>query len=102
MKTIKKNILGKNYNLFIAKTYQEKKIGMNIFKKPPKRTGMIFSYNEELPNRSFTLSKTPFPLYVIFLDKNNHVIYYEKCSANRKHPVVCKKPSLTVLEISLD
>ena len=99
MKSIKKKILGKKYNLLIAKNQKEKKKGLNIFQSLPKNTGMIFPYNRERPERSFTLSQTPFNLRVIFLDKYNRVVYQEKGRAYQKLPIVCKKPSMTVIEI---
>ena len=101
MKSIKKKIFGKNYNLLIAKTLKQKRNGMNIFRKCPPKTGMIFPYENEEPDRSFTLSQTPFGLLVIFLDKFNNVVYQEKAFRYQKKPVVCKKPSMTVIEIPL-
>jgi uncharacterized membrane protein (UPF0127 family) len=99
MNTIKQIIFGKKYKLFVAKTASQKKKGMNIFLKSPVRCGMIFPYEREEINRSFTLSQTPFDLRVIFLDKNNNVVYQAVGKRYQKKPVVCKKPSMTVIEI---
>lgn len=101
MKTLKQKIFGKNYNLLVAKTLKQKRNGMNIFRNCPPKTGMIFPYEKEESNRLFTLSKTPFSLLVIFLDKYNNVVYQEKAFKYQKKPVVCKKPSMTVIEIPL-
>ena len=99
MRKIKQRIFGKNYNILIAISNREKKNGMNIFSSAPKKTGMLFPYREEVPDRSFTLSKTPFSLLVIFLDKNKKIVYHEKANKYQKKPIVCKKPSMFVIEI---
>ena len=99
MNVIKQIIFGKKYKLFVAKTASQKKKGMNIFLKSPARYGMIFPYAREEANRSFTLSQTPFGLRVIFLDKNNNVVYQAVGKRYQKKPVVCKKSSMTVIEI---
>ena len=101
MKIIKQTIFGKKYKLFVAKKNYDKKKGMNIFLKPPKRCGMVFPYDKEEKNRSFTLKKTPFSLLVIFLDANNKVVHVEKGYANQIKPIVCKKSSKTVIEIPI-
>ena len=101
MRSIRQKILGKYYDLLIARTLQQKKKGMNIFKNSPKRTGMLFPYQDEIKNRSFTLSQTPFNLLVIFLDKNNNVVYQDIGRKNQIHPIICKKPSMTVIEIPI-
>ena len=99
MKSIKQKIFGKNYNLLIARTLQQKKKGMNIFRKCPPKTGMLFPYQDEIKNRSFTLSQTPFDLHVIFLDRNNNIVHQEIGRRFQKTPIVCKKPSVKVIEI---
>lgn len=99
MKSIKQKIFGKNYILFVANTSQQKKKGMNIFRKCPPKTGMLFPYSEEIEGRSFTLSQTPFDLHVIFLDKNNNIVHQEIGRRFQKAPIICKKPSLRVIEI---
>ena len=101
MTKIKQKIFGKKYNLLVPNTQKEKKKGMNIFSSSPKNTGMLFSYSKEEPNRSFTLSQTPFSLRVIFLDKFNNIVYQEIGRAYQKLPIVCKKPSMTVIEVPL-
>ena len=72
---------------------------MNIFLSSPKRTGMIFPYPSEIPDRSFTMTQTPFPLRIIFFDKYNRVVHQEIGQPYQKLPIVCKKPSMTVVEI---
>ena len=99
MRSIKQTIFGKKYKLLIARTNKQKKKGMNIFAKSPKYTGMIFQYDKEESNRSFTLSKTRFPLRVIFLDKFNNIVYQAVGKKYQNAPIACKYPSLTVVEI---
>tara|TARA_Y100001970_G_C13903634_1_gene684919 strand:- start:364 stop:669 length:306 start_codon:yes stop_codon:yes gene_type:complete len=99
MQSIKQTIFGKKYKLLIAKTDKQKKKGMNIFSKPQKGIGMIFPYRQEKPNRSFTLAKCPFSLKIIFLDKDNNIVHQEIGKKYQPRPVVCKKPSMTVIEL---
>ena len=99
MKCIKQKIFGKNYRLLVAKTKKDKRRGMNIFLSSPKKIGMLFPYDTEEENRSFTLTKTPFPLHVIFLDKNNNIVHQEIGKSFQANPIICKKPSITVIEI---
>jgi uncharacterized membrane protein (UPF0127 family) len=99
MKSIKQIINGKKYKLFIAKSKKDKSAGMNIFKTSPRKTGMIFLYRKEEANRSFVLSKTPFNLLVIFLNKNNKIVHQEIGKAKQKKSIVCNKPSIRVIEI---
>ena len=89
----------KNTIYLLPKTKNKKKIGMNIFKKSPIGCGMIFPYNKEEKERSFTLEKTPFDLLIIFLDSNNKIVKVEKAKKYQKKLVICKKPSCTIIEI---
>ena len=99
MKTIKQVIFGKKYKLLVAISKRDKKKGMNIFLKQPNKTGMLFPYNNEIQNRSFTLSKTPFDLMVIFLDRNKNIIYREVGKRYQKKHIVCPHKSMFVIEI---
>ena len=56
-KKIKQKICGKKYNLYVADTPKKRHVGLS---KMPinKNEGMIFVYDEELPDRSFTMAKT--------------------------------------------
>ncbi len=99
MKSIKQTIFGKKYKLLIAKTPKQKTKGMNIFSSCPKQVGMIFSYDSEQTNRTFHMKKTPFPLKIIFLDKFNNIVYQEIGNRYQSKPIICKKPSMTVIEI---
>ena len=99
MKVIKQTIFGKKYRLLVAQNAKQKKQGMNIFLSSPKNTGMLFPYKEEITGRSFTLSQTPFNLRVIFLNKYNQIVHQEIGFAYQKSDIVCKKPSMTVIEI---
>ncbi len=99
MKSIKQTIFKKRYKLFIASSLKDKKIGMNRFKKSPKNCGMLFLYNEEIPDRKFTLEKTPFSLIVIFLNEKNEIVHIEKGSAKQKKLITGPYPSSKVIEI---
>ena len=98
-KKIKQVIKGKKYDLFVAKTDKQKKIGLSSLKKIKKNQGMFFPYREEKPKRSFTMKNVNFPLTIIFLDRNMKIIYAEKGLANQRNLIVCEKPSMYVIEI---
>ena len=65
---IKQLIGSKRYTLFVADTRIRKKKGLSGLKSIPRNTGMIFLYNKEESNRSFTMKNVYFPLRIIFLD----------------------------------
>ena len=99
MKLINKTIFGKKYKLYIANSLRDKKKGMNIFKVPPKNTGMLFNYREDLENRKFSLAKTPFGLIVIFINAKGEIVHLEKGKAYQTKLIHCNKPSSIVIEI---
>lgn len=99
MQVIKQTIFGKKYRLLVAKNKNQKKKGMNIFFSSPKNTGMLFPYRNEEPNRAFVMTKTPFDLRIIFLDRYNNIVYQAIGKKYQKKPIICKNPSMTVIEI---
>jgi len=99
MKLINKTIFGKKYKLYVANSFRDKKKGMNIFKEPPKNTGMLFNYQQEVANRKFSLAKTPFGLIVIFINSKGEIVHLEKGKAYQPKLIQCDKPSSIVIEI---
>ena len=98
-KKIYQVINGKRYKLFVANTNSKKTKGLSKIKSIPKNTGMIFTYTSEEKDRRFTMKNVFFPLYIIFLDKNMHIVQTEKALPNQRKAIVCKKPSMYVIEI---
>tara|TARA_Y100000592_G_C5382794_1_gene274279 strand:+ start:28 stop:345 length:318 start_codon:yes stop_codon:yes gene_type:complete len=98
-KKIKQAINGKRYTLFIANTNLKKRKGLSGIKNIPRNCGMLFPYNKEEPDRSFTMKNVYFPLHIIFLDKNMNIVHQEKASPNQRNLVICKNPSMYVVEI---
>ena len=71
--TIKLN--GKEYDIFIAKSEEQKKQGLQNFKSLPIDEGMLFVINESNPIETlFHMHNVPFPLDLIFMDDEFKVL----------------------------
>ena len=68
--------LGKQeYDIFIAKSEEQKSKGLQHFKSLPKDEGMLFVINESNPVETFFhMHNVPFPLDMIFMDDEFKVI----------------------------
>ena len=63
------------YNIFIAKSEEQKSKGLQHFKSLPKDEGMLFVINESNPVETFFhMHNVPFPLDMIFMDDEFKVI----------------------------
>lgn len=98
-KKIKQRIGGKKYILFVANTADKKKKGLSGIRSFPRNHGMLFPYAEEVPERSFTMKNVYFPLRIIFLDKDMNIVYQEIGWPRQNNSIICKKPSMYVIEI---
>ena len=97
---IKKIIINnRKYKLKVVSSTKEKKIGLSNIKKIKKNEGMLFCYDSEVSNRSFTMKNTNFDLKIIFLNKNFNIVYAEKGKKRSNKSIVCPKPSQYVIEI---
>ena len=68
-------IAEQEYDIFIAKSEEQKKQGLQNFKSLPKDEGMLFVINEYNPVESyFHMHNVPFPLDLIFLDDEFKVL----------------------------
>ena len=66
---------GQEYNIFIAKSEEQKSKGLQHFKSLPKDEGMLFVINESNPVETFFhMHNVPFPLDMIFMDDEFKVI----------------------------
>ena len=66
---------GQEYDIFIAKSEEQKKQGLQNFKSLPKDEGMLFVINESNPIETFFhMHNVPFPLDMIFLDDEFKVL----------------------------
>lgn len=75
--TIKVN--GQEYDIFIAKTEEQKKQGLQNFKELPSDEGMLFVINESNPVETFFhMHNVPFPLDLVFMDDEFKVIDVKK------------------------
>ena len=66
---------GQEYDIFIAKSEEQKKRGLQHFKSLPKNEGMLFVINESNPIETlFHMHNVPFPLDMIFMDDEFKVL----------------------------
>ena len=66
---------GQEYDIFIAKSEEQKKQGLQHFKSLPKDEGMLFVINESNPIETFFhMHNVPFPLDMIFMDDEFKVL----------------------------
>ena len=66
---------GQEYDIFIAKSEEQKKQGLQHFKSLPKDEGMLFVINESNPVETlFHMHNVPFPLDMIFMDDEFKVL----------------------------
>ena len=92
-------INNKKYNLKVALTNKDKRIGLSNLKSIKRNQGMLFCYNALQKGRSFTMEKTNFDLLIIFLDNDFSEVYREKGKAKSKKRIQCNQPSQYVIEI---
>ena len=70
---------GQEYDIFIAKTEEQKQKGLQHFKSLPKDEGMLFVINEENPVETFFhMHNVSFPLDLIFMDDEFNVLDVKK------------------------
>lgn len=68
-------LAGQEYDIFIAKSEEQKKQGLQNFKSLPSDEGMLFVINEESPVETFFhMHNVPFPLDLIFMDDEFKVL----------------------------
>lgn len=68
-------LAGQEYDIFIAKSEEQKKQGLQNFKFLPSDEGMLFVINEENPVETFFhMHNVPFPLDLIFMDDEFKVL----------------------------
>lgn len=66
---------GQEYDIFIAKSEEQKKQGLQHFSSLPKDEGMLFVINESNPIETlFHMHNVPFPLDLIFMDDEFKVL----------------------------
>ena len=68
-------LAGQEYDIYIAKSEEQKKQGLQNFKSLPSDEGMLFVINEENPVETFFhMHNVPFPLDLIFMDDEFKVL----------------------------
>ena len=93
-------LAGQEYDIFIAKSEEQKKQGLQNFKSLPSDEGMLFVINEENPVETFFhMHNVPFPLDLVFMDDEFKVLDVKR--GNPEDDRIEGKASY-VLEINAD
>lgn len=72
-------INGQEYDVFIAKSEEQKRQGLQNFKSLPEDQGMLFVINESDPIETFFhMHNVPFPLDLVFMDDDFKVLDVKK------------------------
>lgn len=71
-------VSGKSFDVEIAKTENEKRRGLSNRESLDKNKGMLFIYEEEQDELSFTMKNTKIPLDIIFFDEDGDVLSVQK------------------------
>ena len=87
----------------IAKTSEERMLGLMYKERLDSNKGMIFIYNKE-KKHSFWMKNTLIPLDIIWLNKSKHVVYISKntqpCKQNDCLSIKPDRRAIYVLEIN--
>ena len=93
-------LAGQEYDIYIAKSEEQKKQGLQNFKSLPSDEGMLFVINEENPVETFFhMHNVPFPLDLVFMDDEFKVLDVKR--GNPEDDRIEGKASY-VLEINAD
>jgi len=103
-KTATATIANHTFTLLLAKSAQEKEIGLSEKTSLPQDTGMLFSFGQS-DYYSFWMKNMKIPIDMIYINKNKIVTIYENLqppkSKDESLPILKpSEPSDTVLEIN--
>lgn len=91
----------KKYQVCIADTEKERRIGLSKCTDLPKDEGMLFIFDKPV-KEYFTMKETSIDLDIVFIDEEGIVISVESVKAHSEDPVVCEVPYQYVLEVNMD
>lgn len=80
-------IAGKTYNVYIAKSEEEKEIGLSQVDSLKDGEGMLFVYDEPQEDLWFTMADTSINLDIIFMDEEGMVTTVNHCKAMDPNPI---------------
>lgn len=102
-KTPKITINNHTFNLYIAKTFQDKEVGLSKYSNLSQNQGMLFLFGTA-SNYSFWMKDMKFPIDIIFIKNNKIVAIYQNLLPPQKDQnLTVYRPSElsdTVLEIN--
>ena len=86
MEEITISIGGREYDVLVAQTEEEKVIGLSKTKHLPKDEGMLFVYDEP-DDLIFTMEDTSIDLDIIFIDESLTVVSVHSVKAGEEAPI---------------
>lgn len=89
------------FNLEVACTDKDKKIGLMNRQSLPKNSGMIFVYEEE-NYYAFWMKNTYIPLSIAFLDKNKNIVDIKDMKPHDLTPVPTNVKAIYAIEMNLN
>ena len=100
MKEIDIEISGKEYEVRVAVTEEEKTEGLSTTEELDESEGMLFVYDEPEDWLIYTMRETSLDLDIIFIDKDKKVISVNTVEAFDINPIICNEPAQYVLEVN--
>lgn len=91
----------KKYQVCIADTEKERRIGLSKCKHLPEDGGMLFVFDSPV-RQYFTMKETSIDLDIIFIDEEGVVISVESVKAHSEDPVTCEYEYQYVLEVNIN
>lgn len=88
-----------DFSVELAKTAEEKRVGMMYRKSVPEKSGMIFLFDDEV-HRSFWMKDTHVSLDILFIRGDGVIMHiHEKAQPFSLAPIPSVHPATAVLEI---
>lgn len=88
------------FTVELAKTPEEKRIGMMFRTSVPENTGMLFLFEDEV-QRSFWMKNTHVSLDLVFIRRDGVIVHiHERAEPFSLRPLPSERPAYAVLEIA--
>lgn len=89
----------KSYSVEVAKTEEEKRLGLQNRKELAPDEGMLFDFSDDPGTKSFHMRNVEFPLDIIFINEDQEVMYIYEGKPNDKK-LVSYEDTAYVLEVN--
>jgi uncharacterized protein len=96
---VKLEIAGHALEAYVARTAQERALGLMHRQELPDNEGMLFMGDAPAP-QSFWMKDTPLPLSAAFLHEDGTIVQLEDLQPHSLQPCRCQVPVRFVLEVN--